>query len=573
MSRSVALLLAALGVLMGLLVEHIGHVWEQPLFIPVFDLGIGWVLIGSGLIGATVRPSQPAGRRLILAGFLWFVGTPRQDEFLLLDDLAFAFQGYYDLVLVLIGLSFPWRWPARRAERAILLALAVVFGIQSVVRLVARVPDFTGSGILDQDVALALVAWVDVARSFLFVIAACLLVRRWRDTTGPMKRLILPVTFAVAAAAGLDEGYRFYYPLTQLRLAAPIPDDVGIPVSWALNLLRILVPLGILLGILRLRAGRSAVAQAIADAGDSPSSLTLRDALAGALRDPSLRILTWDEHAASYRDENRSLTALPASTPRATVTPVETAGRRLAVLVHDPALDEEPSLISAGVAVTRLAIDNERLGLEISRQLEEVRASRARIVAAGDAERRRIEQDLHDGVQQRLVALAIALRRAGGRVESDSEAGQALLRGAAEALVVVEEVRELARGIHPAVLTEAGLKPALHALADRSPVPVEHEIDLPTEVTGTAAATAYFVASEALANIAKHASATSIRLTARTAGGRLAIRIEDDGRGGADPSGSGLRGLADRVAASGGTFTVEAGPDGGTWLSTVIPLE
>ncbi len=134
-------------------------------------------------------------------------------------------------------------------------------------------------------------------------------------------------------------------------------------------------------------------------------------------------------------------------------------------------------------------------------------------------------------------------------------------------------MRELARGIHPAVLTEAGLKPALQALADRSPVPVEREIDLPTEVTGTAAATAYFVASEALANIAKHAGATTIRLRATIDGGRLAIRIEDDGRGGADPSGSGLRGLADRVAASGGTFTVEAGPDGGTWVSTVIPLE
>jgi signal transduction histidine kinase len=263
---------------------------------------------------------------------------------------------------------------------------------------------------------------------------------------------------------------------------------------------------------------------------------------------------------------------VPVSSSAATVTPVDTAGRRLAVLVHDPALDEDPGLVSSGVAVARLAIDNEQLGLEIGRQLEEVRASRSRIVAAGDAERRRIEQDLHDGVQQRLVALAISLRRAGGRAEGDTEAGRALLRGADEALMVVEDVRELARGIHPAVLTEAGLKPALEALADRSPVPVEREIDLPTDVNGTAAATAYFVASEALANIAKHAGATTVRLTARTADGRLTIRIDDDGAGGADASGSGLRGLADRVAASGGTFTVAEGPDGGTRVSTVIPL-
>jgi len=571
MRSAVAAFVAVLAVLFGLLVEHLGHGWEQPAYIPILDLGVGWVLIGAGLVGAIARPAQPAGARLVLAGFLWFVGTPRQDEFPIVDDLAFAFQGYFDIVLVLIGLSFPWRWPVRRADRGILLALGVVFGIQSLVRLVARAPDFTGSDILGRDFAYALVAWADVTRSLLFVIAAWLVVRRWRGTSGPTRRLILPVAFAVVAAA-LAEGYRFYYPLMQLHLAPSIPEDVAVPVSWVLNPFRILVPLGILLGILRLRAGRSAVAQAIADAGDSPSSLTLRDALAGALRDPSLRILTWDEDAAAYRDENGSLTRLPASTPQATVTPVETAGRRLAVLVHDPALDEDPSLVSAGVAVTRLAIDNERLGFELGRQLEEVRASRARIVEAGDAERRRIERDLHDGIQQRLVALAMALRRAGRPLDAESDPGRALRRGADEALLAVEEVRELARGIHPAVLTEAGLRPALQALADRSPVPVEFNVDLGAPVTGTAAATAYFVASEGFANIAKHSRATTIRLNAATEDGHVAIAIEDDGVGGVDPKGPGLRGLADRVAASGGTFKVEAGPRGGTRLSAVIPL-
>jgi signal transduction histidine kinase len=387
-----------------------------------------------------------------------------------------------------------------------------------------------------------------------------------------MRRLIGPVV-AAGAAVALAESYRGYYPLTQLQLAPAIPEDVAVPVAWLLNVIRILVPLGILVGILRLRETRSAIAQAIADVGDAPSRLVLRDALAGALRDPSLRILTWDDDGGGYRDEDGQLVPSPASSANGTVTPVETAGRRLAVIVHDPALDEDPGLVSAGVAVTRFAIDNERLGLEISRQLEEVRASRARIVEAGDAERRRIERNLHDGVQQRLVALAMALRRAGGDAEIDSEAGRALRRGADEALVVVEDLRELARGIHPAVLTEAGLKPALQALADRSPVPVELDADLGTNVNGTAAATAYFVASEALANIAKHAGATTIRLSARTDGDRLTIRIDDDGVGGADAAGSGLRGLADRVAASGGTFRVEAGPGGGTSVSAVIPLD
>jgi signal transduction histidine kinase len=572
-SRALAGILAGLAVAFGLLVEHLAHNWQfQPAWIPILDLAIGWVLVASGLIGAIARPSQPAGRRLVLAGFLWFVGSPRgSDELPIIDDLAFAFQGYFDLVLVLIALSFSARWPARREERGILIALGVVFAIRSVVRLVARGPDF-GVDLLGNDLAYALVAWVDVALASLFFLAGCLLVRRAAVSKEPMRRLIVPVA-AAGAVASFAEAYRFYYPLTQLGYVPPLSDDAQTILAWLPNVLRILVPLGILVGILRLRPDRSTITQAIADVGDAPSSLTLRDALAGALRDPSLRILTWDDDAATYRDETGGIVPLPASSSQATVTPVETAGRRLAVLVHDPAIDEDPSLVAAGVAVTRLAIDNERLNLEISRQLEEVRASRARIVEAGDAERRRIERDLHDGVQQRLVALAMALRRAGGTSGGDSEAGRALDRGADEALVVVEEVRELARGIHPAVLTEAGLRPALQALADRSPIPVELEVDLATEVTATAAAAVYFVASEALANIAKHADATTIRLTATTDDGRVALVIADDGVGGADPAGSGLRGLADRVAASGGTFSVETRPEGGTWLSAVVPLD
>ena len=239
------------------------------------------------------------------------------------------------------------------------------------------------------------------------------------------------------------------------------------------------------------------------------------------------------------------------------MTPVDTGGRRLAVLVHDPALDEDPGLVAAGVAVTRLAIDNERLSLEISRQLEEVRASRARIVEAGDAERRRIERDLHDGVQQRLVALAMALRRAAGETERDRRRVGRCGAGADEALVVVEDVRELARGIHPAVLTEAGLKPALQALADRSPVPVELDIDLRTESTERP--------PRRPTSWPRKRWPTSPSTRARRRSGwrhgrrrsPADVRIDDDGVGGADPTGSGLRGLADRVAASGGTFAVD----------------
>jgi signal transduction histidine kinase len=572
MSRARSLLVAIAAVAIGWTFETRGHGWDQPAWIPILDLAIGWVLVGAGLIGTMARPTQTAGGRLVLAGFLWFVGDLRQDGVLVVGDLAFALQGLYDLVLALVALSFPARWPARGADRAILVGLAAVFGAQAIVRLIANSADVFGSDLVEREVAFGLVAWVDVVRSTLFVVAGGLMIGRWPGSSGSMRRLLLPVMVAFVAVAAA-EGYRAWYALAQLDLAPGLSNDIAVPVAWGFNLMRILVPAGFLLGILRLRAARSAVAQAIAEAGDRPSSLALRDALAGALRDPSLRILNWDEDAAAWRDEGGVIVPLPASTPELTVTPVDADGRRLAALVHDRALGEDPGLVAAGVAVTRLVIDNERLGREIGRQLQEVRASRARIVEAGDAERRRIERDLHDGVQQRLVAMAMMLRRASGRTDGGSEAGQALRQGADEALAVVEDVRELARGIHPAVLTEAGLGPALQALADRSPIPVESEVDLGDVVDDTAAATAYFVASEALANSAKHARASTIRLSATTADGRLTIRVDDDGIGGADSMGSGLRGLADRVAASGGMFRVDSVSGGGTRVLAVVPLD
>ncbi len=572
MTLTLAGVLATVAVLTGLVGEHIGHVWEQPAWIPILDLGIGWVLVGCGLIGAISRPSQPAGRRLVLAGFLWFVGTFQQQDLPVVDALAFAFQGYFNLVLALITLSFPRRWPGRREERAILFAIGLAFGVRSLARLVVSAREIIGFEIVGRAVALPLVAWTDVVLALLFIPAGWLMIRRWQTASGPMRHVIGPVV-AAGAAAAFAEGFAVYDPLKLLDLIPALANAVMVPVAWALNVVRILVPLGMLQGILRQRAARSAIAQAITDVGETPSSQALRDALAGALRDPSLRILTWDDDAATYRDENGRRMPLPESSSAATMTPVDSAGRRLAVVIHDPALDEDPSLVSAGVAVTRLVIDNARLGVEIGRQLEEVRASRARIVEAGDAERRRIERDLHDGVQQRLVALAMELRRAGGGTEAQSQAGRALRHGADEALAAIEEVRELARGIHPAVLTEAGLAAALRALADRSPVPVEVEVDLGRAVTGTAAATAYFVAAEALANVAKHAHATNVRLSATTDDDRLTIRIDDDGVGAADATGSGLRGLADRVAALNGTFRTEPGAQVGTCVIALIPLE
>ena len=217
-------------------------------------------------------------------------------------------------------------------------------------------------------------------------------------------------------------------------------------------------------------------------------------------------------------------------------------------------------------------LEVERLEAQLRAQLVEVRASRARIVEAGDAERRRVERDLHDGAQQRLLGVRMALRTARTRLaDGDTDGIDELLTEAdAEVMDALGELRDLAHGIHPAVLTEEGLEPALAALARRTPIPVDLEVRagrLPAAVE----ATAYFVAAESLANVVKHAGASRARVSVEVGDGAVLVAVDDDGRGGADPEGAGLRGLRDRVEAVDGRFCVETPAGGGTHVSATIP--
>jgi signal transduction histidine kinase len=206
---------------------------------------------------------------------------------------------------------------------------------------------------------------------------------------------------------------------------------------------------------------------------------------------------------------------------------------------------------------------------------EEVAASRARIVEAGDAERRRIERNLHDGAQQRLVTLSLILKLAERKVaDGDAEAGELLARANEELAEALQELRELARGIHPAILTDRGLEPALEMLAGRSSVPVELCTELDVPLPRPVEAAAYYIVAEALTNTSKYACASRVRVSVSRANGQATVDVADDGQGGADPpKGSGLRGLADRIEALGGTFEVESPPGAGTTLRAQMPCE
>jgi signal transduction histidine kinase len=229
--------------------------------------------------------------------------------------------------------------------------------------------------------------------------------------------------------------------------------------------------------------------------------------------------------------------------------------------------------VKAAGAAAGLALENARLHAEILLQLEEVRASRARIVEAADSERIRIERDLHDGAQQRLLALSMALRETHRKIGGDGTAARASLDAAlGELSSALSELRELARGVYPAILSEDGLGPALESLARRAVVPTTVNLDLPQRPADVSERTAYFVVSEGLANIAKHAQASEAVVTASILGEMLFLEVRDDGLGDADPSrGTGLRGLADRVAAVGGHLRIESSKGNGTRLIAEIP--
>ena len=214
-----------------------------------------------------------------------------------------------------------------------------------------------------------------------------------------------------------------------------------------------------------------------------------------------------------------------------------------------------------------------QLDEQLRARLDDLRASRARLVQAGDAERRRLERDLHDGAQSRLVALSLMLRAARKRADGDAELAGLLDQAQDELQTSLAELRELARGIHPAVLSRHGLAPALDGLAARAPVPVTLEAGDAERLPAPVESAAYFVVAEALVNVAKYAGATQASVRVARAGDRLTVDVADDGVGGADAErGSGLRGLADRVAALDGTLTVDSPVGGGTRLRAELPL-
>jgi signal transduction histidine kinase len=360
------------------------------------------------------------------------------------------------------------------------------------------------------------------------------------------------------------------------------PDATNSPLQAVLHGVQLLTlatwPLGVLAGLMRARLDQAAVARLATGLDLSPGAL--EKTLASVLRDPTLRLGYWsgDGYVGAAGDPlnvpgTRTATGDSLAVPGTrSAAYLEVGGEPAAVLVYDPALDLDPEPVRSVAAITRLIVENERMRAELVAQLAEVRASRARIVAAGDAERSRIERNLHDGAQQRLAGLAVLLGRARLR-NADAEVADLLDEAVTGVRAALAELRELAGGIHPAILSQSGLAAALHSLAERSPVPAV-VVEAPEgRLPPDAEQAAYFAAAEALANVAKHAGASKASIRAAVRDGVLLLEVADDGTGGARAeAGTGLRGLADRVAALDGLLHVHSPPGQGTRVTAEIPL-
>jgi signal transduction histidine kinase len=419
------------------------------------------------------------------------------------------------------------------------------------------------------------VAWADITGvehaldgvyGALIVIFLALLGRKIaRAAPGP-RRVVLPlvaVMVLVAAHGAVQAGLVFLGSSANFWTSAAL--------FWSETVVIFASVVALAGGLLWARSARSAAADLVVELEGTPPG-SVRDALARTLGDPSLELALWLPERRAYADAAGRPFELPALGSDRAVTVLGSAESPVAALIHDPALVERRALLRAAGAAARLALENERLQAQLRAQLAELRASRARIVAAGDDERRRLERDLHDGAQQRMLALGLALQLARAELDGSSGGAAELLTDAdAELRAALEELRELARGIHPAVLTEQGLGPALATLAERSPVPVTIT-ELPRErLPAATEAAAYFLVSEALANVAKHAHASRVRVKVHV-GGRALVDVEDDGVGGADPThGSGLRGLGDRVHALDGVLEIDSPAGGGTRVHAELP--
>ncbi|MFF4353047.1 sensor histidine kinase [Streptomyces sp. NPDC001530] len=491
----------------------------------VADAAVGTVLLGSGAMAWTGRRRSRVGLLMAVAGACWFLGSA-------FPGLVFLHRG----PLVHLHLSYPIGRLHRRPATAVVLAAYVAAGYEGFVRT----------------------PWLTAGLSALVVAAALDVFAR---TSGPARRagrsaLAAALVFAGVLALGsanvlLEWG-------ADRAVLLVYDAAVCLVVTW--------LTVDLLYG----RWTEATVADLVTQLGLRTDTAGLQAQLARALGDPGLTLGYWVPWQHAYVDEAGRPLDVDRRAAGRVATTVENDREPIAVLIHDPAVLDDHHLVDGATAALRLAVANARMRAEIRARVAELATSRRRIVEAADAQRRALEAELATGAQRHLAQAGLHL--AAFEAEAGEELRATLPEVLAEVATARRELAQFAQGIRPQSLTAGGLGAALPLLADRAGLPVSVAVGvgrLPPPVE----AAAYFVCAEALTNIAKHAAATRASVEVVAEAGTIVVRVTDDGRGGADAQGSGLRGIADRVEALGGSITVGGGAAGGTLLVARIAAE
>ena len=571
MATGVAVVAAAAATAGAVALAH-GEARGQSTGLAATGIVAGCAFVAAGIVAYLRQSANRIALLMIAAGFLLFAGSLAQANSALPFTAGLLVGPLTAAVLGHLVLAFPDGRLHSRGERLAVAAAYIVGTLVQVVMLMFMGPEQLSGCPCPENLLLvrdnqavhgALMSGQQVAGVAVGAWIGVLLERRWRTASRPLRQAILPLLAAGAVTILL---------FLLATIAADPAPGLARDLEAADRVALAIVPLAYLLGLVNARLARAGVSDLVVELSRMPGPGGLRDALARALGDPSLELAYWLPESQTYVGIDGQPIEVHAGEGRM-VSVLERGGRRVAAMVHDPALGENPQLLDAVSAAAGLALENERLQADLRAQLEKLRESRARIVAAGDNARRRLERNLHDGAQQRLVSLALGLRVAESTLRSDPEAGAALLASAHEELeLALSELREIARGLHPAILNQ-GLEVALGAVAARSPVPVDIDVDVDARPPEAVEATAYYVVSEALTNTARYANASRATVRVTRDADHLRVEIADDGIGGADlGAGSGLQGLRDRVEGIGGRLALDSPPGGGTRLAVHLPL-
>jgi signal transduction histidine kinase len=528
---------------------------------------LDWItlpFILAGVVAWWRRPESRFGALMIAGGFTIFLSTLAWAQ----SDVAHTFGQLFDILpaafLLHVYLAFPTGRLAGRREQVLLAAAyATAIGLQ-VLKMTLGYGSRNVLEIVPLPNAAQMVERVQlVAMSVFCLVGVGILVvrsRRIRSLRRPaLGLLIKSFTVALVMISVLFLFGAFDLPAfeTVRRVTFVV---VGIS------------PIVFLIGLLDARLARSGLGDLIIELRTDPAGAKLRDALAHALGDPSLSIAYWLPEFHSWADLEGRPVELPIHDDNRTATLIEREGQHVAVLLHNRALNEEPELLDAVTAAAGIALDNGRLQAELRARLEELQGSRARVIEIAQKERQRLERNLHDGAQQRLIALSVDLHLLKDRVKGDPTATKRLDRAEHEIAMSLKELRDVASGIHPAIVSGHGLDVALEQLAARAPVPVRLGVSVQGRLPERIEVAAFYVVSESLVNIGKHANATSATVDVGHTNGEVVIDVVDDGVGGADTErGSGLRGLADRTEALGGRLRIWSPRGGGTRLRAEIP--